>query len=41
MRNAFVHDYLDIDQQRVLEVLTSGEYYRLFEFCSQFLKLED
>lgn len=41
MRNALVHDYLDIDQQRILEVLTSGECYRLFEFCSQFLKLED
>ena len=41
MRNALVHDYLDIDQQRVLEVLTSGECYRLFEFCSQFLKLKD
>ena len=40
MRNALVHDYLDIDQQRVLEVLTSGECYRLFEFCSQFLVLE-
>ena len=41
MRNALVHDYLDIDKQRVLDVLMSGECYRLFEFCSQFLKLED
>ena len=38
MRNALVHDYLDIDEEIVLEVLTSGKYEAVLAFCRQYLK---
>lgn len=37
MRNVIVHDYLDVDQNIVLEVLKSGEFWTLFEFCRHYL----
>ena len=36
MRNAIVHDYLDIDVARVTAVLQSGDYLKLFEFTNQY-----
>lgn len=37
MRNALVHDYLNLDRQRVAEVITSGKYTALIEFAKQAL----
>jgi uncharacterized protein YutE (UPF0331/DUF86 family) len=33
-----MHDYLDIDEKLVLEVLTSGKYEAVVAFCRQYLK---
>lgn len=38
MRNALVHDYLDIDEKLVLEVLMSGKYEAVIAFCRQYLE---
>lgn len=37
MRNALVHDYLNLDRQRVAEVITSGKYTALIQFAKQAL----
>lgn len=37
MRNALVHDYLNLDPERITEVLRSGKYRELLSFCEQFL----
>ena len=37
MRNALVHGYLDIDEEIVIQVLKSGRYQRVIEFCRQYL----
>lgn len=33
MRNVIVHDYLNVNEGLVLEVLQSGEFWELFRFC--------
>jgi uncharacterized protein YutE (UPF0331/DUF86 family) len=35
MRNALVHDYLNLDPERVLDVIRQGRYKVLVEFASQ------
>lgn len=35
MRNALVHDYLNIDRERILEIIRDGRYRILFDFASQ------
>lgn len=35
MRNALVHDYLNLDRERILEVVRNGRYKVLFDFASQ------
>jgi len=37
MRNAIVHDYLDIDAARITTVLKNRDYLKLFEFAAQYL----
>ena len=37
MRNAIVHDYLDIDAARITTVLKNRDYLKLFEFGAQYL----
>ena len=37
MRNAIVHDYLDIDAERITTVLKSRDYLKLFGFAAQYL----
>ena len=37
MRNALVHDYLDINEEIVIQVLKSGRYQGVIEFCRQYL----
>ncbi|MFN2329437.1 MAG: HepT-like ribonuclease domain-containing protein [Chromatocurvus sp.] len=37
MRNALVHDYLNLDPERIVEVLRTGKYRALLTFCDQFL----
>jgi uncharacterized protein YutE (UPF0331/DUF86 family) len=36
MRNAIVHDYLDIDTARITSVLKNRDYLKLFEFTDQY-----
>lgn len=36
-RGIFVHDYLNLDPERIVEVLRSGKYRALLAFCEQFL----
>lgn len=33
MRNALVHDYLNLDPERINEVIANGHYVKLFEFA--------
>lgn len=33
MRNALVHDYLDLEPERITEVIDSGQYLALFDFA--------
>ena len=33
MRNALVHDYLNLDPERISEVIANGHYLKLFEFA--------
>lgn len=33
MRNALVHDYLNLDPERINEVILNGHYLKLFEFA--------
>lgn len=33
MRNALVHDYLNLEPERITEVIESGEYLALFDFA--------
>lgn len=33
MRNALVHDYLNVDRERILELIKKGSYCDLFDFC--------
>ena len=35
MRNALVHDYLNLDRERILEVVRNGRYQVLFDFASE------
>lgn len=37
MRNAIVHDYLDIDANRITSVLTNKDYLKLFTFAQQYI----
>lgn len=37
MRNALVHDYLNLDPERIVDVLRNGKYRALLDFCDQFL----
>lgn len=37
MRNALVHDYLNLEPERVLEVITQRHYVALFEFAQKLL----
>lgn len=38
MRNALVHDYLNLDPERVLDVIRQGHYKVLLEFAKERLK---
>jgi len=38
MRNALVHDYLNLDRERVLDVVRGGQYQVLIKFSRQALK---
>ncbi|WP_036514614.1 type VII toxin-antitoxin system HepT family RNase toxin, partial [Nitrincola nitratireducens] len=33
MRNALVHDYLNLDPERISEVIANGHYLKLFKFA--------
>lgn len=35
MRNALVHDYLNLDRARIIEVITEGYYKELFAFARE------
>ena len=37
MRNALVHDYLDLDPERIAEVVTTGKYRVLLKFGRQMI----
>lgn len=37
MRNALVHDYLNIEPERLLNVIRTQQYKALFEFCEEML----
>ena len=39
MRNALVHDYLNLDPERISEVIANGHYLKLFEFA--FERIDD
>lgn len=39
MRNALVHDYLNLDRKRIAEVIITGKYIALLEFAKSRLKL--
>lgn len=38
MRNALVHDYLNLDKERIIEVITQNHYVSLLNFANQLLK---
>lgn len=38
MRNALVHDYLNLDRDRIAEVIISGKYKTLIEFADKILR---
>lgn len=38
MRNALVHDYLNVDRELVLDVVTAGHYRTLLEFAGKVLQ---
>ncbi len=41
MRSALVHHYLNLDPDRILDLIRSGHYRVLFEFANQILKTSD